>query len=125
LSQYQFHPLDGAIFAYQKGFSKPVIAAVLFHSCAFEQVQQTRPDLMDIYQENFSLLNSQDQFFIDQVTFCDLHTSSTGQDITFPERLQEVIDRYGSNHEVSKLMLANRPLYEKIIERVNALIETR
>ncbi len=30
LNQYNYHQLDGAIFAHTQGFSKPIIAAVLF-----------------------------------------------------------------------------------------------
>jgi hypothetical protein len=123
LRQFQFHPLDGAIFAHEHGFSKPVVAAILFHSCAFEQVQQTRPDLIEVYKINEPLLDKQDLYFIDLVTYCDLHTSSTGQLITFPERVKEVVERYGEDHEVSKLMVENRPYYEKIIARVNNLLK--
>ncbi|MBA4495291.1 HD domain-containing protein [Paenactinomyces guangxiensis] len=122
LNKYNFHPLDGAIFAYHQGFSKSVVAAILFHSCSFEQVQQTRHDLNNIYQENHTLLDEQDKCFIDLVTYCDLHTSSSGQFITYLKRIQDVVDRYGPSHEVSRLMLANRPYYEETIARVNKLL---
>ncbi|RAL26726.1 HD domain-containing protein [Thermoflavimicrobium daqui] len=120
--KYDFHPLDGAIFASKKGFLKPVVASILFHSCAFEMVKKTRNDLIELYEINYTLLDQLDLLFIDLVTFCDLHTSSTGQPITFQDRVQDVLDRYGPHHEVSKLMLANRPYYEMTIRNVNRIL---
>lgn len=121
LNRYDFHPLDGAIFASAQGFPKPVVAAILFHSCSYEMVQETRHDLMEIYEENYDMLDQRDQLFIDLVTYCDLHTSSTGQYFTLDERVKDVVDRYGQDHPVSQMMLANRPNYEVTIERVNNL----
>jgi hypothetical protein len=117
LNHYDFHPLDGAIFAKEKGFSKPVVAAVLFHSCAYETVLETRLDLLPIYEENMDL-DEKDRTFIDLVTYCDLHTSPTGRFITLEERVQDVVERYGENHPVGQMMLANKKSYEQTIERV-------
>lgn len=122
LNQYNFHPLDGAIFAREQGFSKPVVAAVLFHSCAYETVKVTRPDLLPIYEEKNADLDEQDRTFIDLVTYCDLHTSPTGQRITLEKRVQDVVDRYGEHHPVSRMMLANQKKYEETIERVKQWI---
>jgi hypothetical protein len=108
LNVHHFHPLDGAIFAQSAGFSKPVIAAVLFHSGAYESVKATRPDLDSIYTHNNQLLDEQDQLFIRLVTYCDLHTSPTGEKISFEERIRDIVNRYGEEHEVSQFMLGNR-----------------
>lgn len=119
LNQYDFHPLDGAIFVREKGFSKSVVAAVLFHSCAYETVKETRPDLLPIYEEKNMDLDEQDRTFIDLVTYCDLHTSPTGQRITLEKRVQDVVERYGKHHTVSRMMLANQKNYKETIFRVN------
>lgn len=117
LNHYRYHPLDGAIFAKDQGFPKPVIAAVLFHSCAYESALKTSQELKLIYQENDPLLDHEDRLFIDLVTFCDLHTSSTGEKTTLDKRVQDVVRRYGESHPVSQMMLENKPTYEEIVRR--------
>lgn len=102
LNYYQFHPLDGAI---------------LFHSCAFEAIKNNRTDLLNIYQDHYKLLDAQDHLFIDLVTYCDIHTSPRGESITLEQRINDVVNRY-----VSRLMVANRSLYENAIFKVNNLI---
>lgn len=124
LNQFDFHPLDGAIFAQNQGFPKPVIAAVLFHSCAYESAIRIDDKLKHIYQENLSQLDQKDHLFIDLVTYCDLHTSVTGERTTLPQRVNHVIDRYGEKHMTSQLMLENLPTYEEITRRVTALIRS-
>ncbi len=119
LNQNNYHQLDGAIFANAQGFSKPVVAAVLFHSCAYESAIPSRPDLVDIYEQNFSLLDDVDRMFIDLVSYCDLHTSATGECVTLQERVDDVVIRYGEDHEVSRLMLANQPEFEEMIDKAN------
>ncbi|MFC7443196.1 HD domain-containing protein [Laceyella putida] len=123
LNQYQFHPLDGAIFALSQGFAKPVVAAVLYHSGARELADRTRPDLAVSYRENDRFLNKVDRLFIDLVTYCDLHTSPTGEAVSLDERVGDVVRRYGEEHEVSRTMRLHVPLYEETIARVRKLMK--
>ncbi|MBA4603287.1 HD domain-containing protein [Thermoactinomyces mirandus] len=122
LNKHHFHPLDGAIFAQQMNFPKPVIAAVLFHSGAYESVKETRNDLFPTYSLNDDLLDKTDHLFIDLVTYCDLHTSPLGKEIPFEERIQDIVDRYGEHHEVSQSMIKNMTNFKKTIQRVEKLI---
>ncbi|WP_124727099.1 HD domain-containing protein [Staphylospora marina] len=121
LAGHRFHPLDGAVFARERGFSKSVVATVLFHSCADDQARLTRPNLYPVYLKNASRLNQRDRLFIDLVTYCDLHTSPVGERFTLDERVREVVDRYGPDHPVSRFMVKHRPVYEETIRRVNGL----
>ncbi len=45
-----------------------------------------------------------DRMFIDLVSYCDLYTSATGERVTLQERMDDVVLRYGEDHEVSQLM---------------------
>lgn len=120
LFQYEFHPLDGAIFAAQQNFPKPVVAAVLFHTCAFELAKEgMHPQIKFFYLKHLPLLDSQDRQFIDWVTYCDLHTSPTGEKVTLQERLDEILHRYGPQHRVSQIMHKNKGDYEELIDRVH------
>jgi putative nucleotidyltransferase with HDIG domain len=123
LNQYNFHPLDGAVFAQQAGFPKPVIAAVLFHSEAIETVEESRNDLLPIYSLNQKLLDEQDWLFIDLVTYCDVQTSPKGEKVSLDERVRDVVERYGENHPVSQMMIFCKPKYQNTIERVNKWIK--
>lgn len=125
LNTYNYHQLNGAIFAHNKGFPKPVIAAVLFHSCAYHDALSSRPDLIDIYEQNKASLDELDRLFIDFVSYCDLHTSATGEPTTLRERIEDVSIRYGADHEVSMLMINNTQRFEEIIARVNKIIEKK
>lgn len=120
LQRYGFHPLDGAIFAAQQQFAQPIVAAVLFHSCAYEAVKEERnPEMLTIYEKHDSLLTDQDRCFIQLVTYCDIQTSPTGETITFQERLDEIITRYGLDHPVSQMMQKNKSYYEELIRQVH------
>lgn len=126
LSQYGFHPLDGAIFAAQQQFPKPIVAAVLFHTGAIESAKEEKdPNILAIYQQHQPLLDEQDQLFIKLVTYCDLQTSPTGERITLQERIDEICDRYGHEHQVSQLMIKNQNYYEKTIQEVAQLIQSQ
>ncbi|MGA8943453.1 MAG: HDIG domain-containing metalloprotein [Thermoactinomyces sp.] len=122
LNATNFHPFDGAVFAQNHGFPKPVVAAVLFHSGACESAKKTGSDLVSVYELNTPLLDDTDWLFIDLVTYCDLHTAPTGENITFDERIQEIIQRYGESHEVSRFMVGNRKNFKKTIQRVEKQI---
>lgn len=121
LQQYNYHQLDGAIFAAKQGFPKEIVATILFHSCAYEGVVLSRPDLRAIYANHLHLLDEKDHFFIDLVSYCDLHTSAFGEAISFEKRVSDVAVRYGNDHEVTKVMNANVPHFETIIARVQLL----
>jgi hypothetical protein len=123
LNQYHYHPLDGAVFAAKQGYPKCIIASILFHSCAYEGVCYSRDDLRQLYEDHFVLLDDLDHMFIDLVSYCDLHTSSNGEHTQLDQRVKDVVDRYGNTHEVSKIMLANVPSFQNIIDRVNMLIQ--
>lgn len=126
LNQYDYHPLDGAIFAAEQHFPKPVISAILFHSCAYEALfEEKNPNVQSIYQKHLPLLDKQDHLFIDLVTYCDLHTSPTGETITFQKRLEDIFQRYGMEHPISQVMIKNQKKLNNTIERVRQLIHSK
>jgi HD domain len=122
LNKTNFHPFDGACFAFKAGFNKPVIAAVLFHSEAYETVKEKRSDLLPAYSLNHDLLDEQDRLFTDLVTYCDVQTSPQGEKVSLDERVRDVVKRYGEHHPVSRMMIQCKPKYQDIINRVNRWI---
>lgn len=124
LANHQYHPVDGTIFAYEQGFPKPVLAAVLFHSEAM-RTRSLSSAIVTLYEKNYPLLDKKDQFFIDMITYCDLHCSPHGQRVTLDERVNEVVVRYGADHEVSQQMLHNMKYYLRTVERVQIYLSQK
>ena len=121
-----YHPLDGALYCIKENYSSGIIAAVMFHSGALEDVKRNFPDLLDIYLKHYSKLNEKDQLYIDLVTYCDLHRSSLGIKVTFEERMNEIFQRYGEDHNVSLTMKNNEKMFKELIERVeNFVLENK
>ncbi|SDZ36188.1 HD domain-containing protein [Thermoactinomyces sp. DSM 45892] len=121
LNQYNFHPLDGALFVQKIGISKSVLAAILFHSDAYTSAKHIRPDLFEVYSDNYDLLDETDHMFIDLITYCDIHTSPTGIEITLQERVRDVVRRYGEGHPVSDMMLLSQTYYQEVEQRVEKM----
>lgn len=122
LVHHNYHQLDGAVFAARKAYPKCIIATILFHSCAYEGVVYSRPDIKQIYEDHYMLLDEQDRLFIDLVSYCDLHTSANGKNTRLAQRVRNVVERYGETNETSKIMLANVPHFRQIIDRVTKLM---
>jgi hypothetical protein len=62
------------------------------------------------FVQEHSLLN-------DALTYCDMTTSSTGEQITFQERIKDICSRYDNNHIVHKAISAAAPSLTQIVQR--------
>lgn len=115
-----FHPLDGGLFCKKEKYSKDIIAAVMFHSGAYEDVRRNFPDLEYAYLEYKYYLTKKAKLYIELITYCDLHRSLTGKSITFREKLQEVFAIYGEDHNRSLTLKSKKTAFLQLINRVEA-----
>jgi hypothetical protein len=46
----------------------------------------------------------EDSVTYDALVFCDLTTGPRGESLSFDERVRDIYDRYGPNHEVSRAL---------------------
>jgi hypothetical protein len=113
-----YHPLDGATFCERSGYSKEVVSAVMFHSGAFEDVERNFPDLMETYLGYKYYLSQKMNIYIDLITYCDLHRSSSGKKVKLKERLEEIFKSYGETHNVSLTIKSNEKRFSDLIKRI-------
>ena len=56
----------------------------------------------------------------DALVFCDLTTGPAGQRVTYLERMKEIRDRYGPDHEVSRALELSEADLSACCERILA-----
>ena len=98
--QIGFHPLDGAVFLAELGFSPVVCHLVAHHSASTVEAEERGIDLA-----------AYARFAVDRddlgpahavMWWADLTTGPQGQDVTVEERLDDIADRYGPDDVVAR-----------------------
>jgi hypothetical protein len=94
-----FHPLDGARWIRDHGPSERLARLVAHHSCAIYEARVRGLD--DILLAEFE---PEESSTYDALVFCDMTTGPTGKAVSFEERIGEILERYGPDHEVSRAL---------------------
>jgi putative nucleotidyltransferase with HDIG domain len=99
LAKTGFHPLDGARWIRDHGLTDRLARLVAHHSCAVyeAQVRGLAETLLDEFEP-------EDSVTYDALVFCDLTTGPRGENLRFDERVRDIYERYGPNHEVSRAL---------------------
>lgn len=98
-----FHPLDGARWIREQGRSERLARLVAHHSCAMYEARVR--GLSEILIAEFE---PEDSATYDALVFCDMTTSPDGQSVSFDERVRNIYERYGPEHEVSRALNSSR-----------------
>jgi Cof subfamily protein (haloacid dehalogenase superfamily) len=120
-----FHPLDGAAYLAAAGAPEELIGAVFCHTGAFGEAC-LHLDAARVYSQYEA-----EAFrgpLADALTYCDLHSDAFGNPVTAAERLQEIVQRYGPDHQVTEsinrqrgiLLGINRDAFRLLVESPNA-----
>ena len=93
LKRTGFHPLDGAYYLLSHG-QKRLASLVAYHSEApFEaELRGLTAELDKIPREHSTLA--------DALTYCDMTIGPTGRRVSFEERIEDILERYGETHIV-------------------------
>ncbi len=110
-----FHPLDGAIFMAWRHSEPEVVSAILFHTAAASEVV-AHPQAAPLYRELADYANG--SLLLDALTFSDLRTSPSGELITIGERVRDIAARYGTDHTVTRNILAQTGYFQRVLARV-------
>jgi HD domain-containing protein len=111
LQQTGFHPIDGARYL-QSHHQNRLASLTAYHSGAqFEASLRGLSAQLELFTCEVSLI-------ADALTYCDLTTSSTGEHISFQERLDDIFRRYDESHIVSQAIRQAVPYLSGIVERV-------
>jgi hypothetical protein len=94
-----FHPIDGARFLRKLGADDRLVCMVAYHSCAVYEARVR--GLEDVLLAEFRHETSPTY---DALVFCDLTTGPAGERVTYPERIKEIRERYGPDHEVTRAL---------------------
>lgn len=95
-----FHPLDGARYLRDvHQADENLCSLVANHSCAIIEAEQR--GLADALAQEFPPI---DRKLRDAVTYCDMTTTPDGKPIAVGSRLEEIRERYGPNHLVTRFI---------------------
>ena len=62
----------------------------------------------------------EDSATYDALVFCDLTTGPRGESLSFDERISDIYERYGPDHEVTRALDLSRPVLESCHARTVA-----
>ena len=114
LAQTGLHALDGARYLRDIQHATPMLCRlVAHHSCAVIEAEER--NLADVLRREFE---PPPQPLADALTFCDMTTSPDGEPMNVDRRLEEILDRYGSEHLVSRSIRRAAPMILRAVERV-------
>ena len=116
LAQTGLHGLDGARYLRDVQHATPVLSRlVAHHSCAVIEAEER--DLADVLRCEFEL---PPQPLADALTFCDMTTTPDGEPTNVDRRLAEILQRYGSEHLVSRSIRRATPMILRAVGEVEA-----
>jgi hypothetical protein len=98
--QLGFHPLDGAAYLEDLGFSSVVCHLVAHHSASTIEAEERGIDL--VVYDRFAVGRDDLGPAHAVLWWADLTTGPQGQELTVEERLNDIATRYGPDHVVAR-----------------------
>jgi putative nucleotidyltransferase with HDIG domain len=113
-----FHPIDGARFLRKLNINDRIACLVAHHSCAVYEARVR--GLEDVLLAEFPHEASPTY---DALVFSDLTIGPVGQSVTYTERIKEIRERYGPDHEVTRALELSEADLSACCERTLARLE--
>jgi putative nucleotidyltransferase with HDIG domain len=107
LADTGFHPLDGARWIRDHGPGGRLARLVAHHSSAIYEAQ-----VRGLLETLLSEFDPENSATYDALVFCDLTTGPSGESFSFDERISDIYERYGSDHEVGRALDLSRSALE-------------
>ena len=120
LAQTGFHPLDGARWIRDHGPAGRLARLVAHHSCAVYEAQ-----VRGLAETLLREFEPEDSATYDALVFCDLTTGPRGESLSFDERINDIYERYGPDHEVTRALDLSRSALESCHARTLARLAQR
>jgi hypothetical protein len=115
-----FHPLDGARYLRDQGFSdRRLWTMVAHHTCALVEAEER--GLAGELSAEFPV-NAVDPFAVAALTYCDMTTGPDGQLVDVDERIAEILDRYPPDHVVHRSIRRAAPRLRAQTAEVSAVL---
>ncbi|MET8560787.1 HD domain-containing protein [Streptomyces flaveolus] len=117
-----FHPLDGARFLRDEhGADDRLVRLVANHSFALLEAEER--GLRDELASEFPLLD--DPLLVDALVYCDMTTTPEGGRTSAPERIAEIVSRYGADSVVGRFIRRAAPEILSSVQRVEAALSAQ
>lgn len=113
LRETDCHPIDGARHLRRSGCDERVVNLVAHHSCA--RVEASLRGLVSEFAEEFPRPAAE---YEDALCYCDMTNGPAGMPVAAHERLDEIQERYGPMHVVTRFVEAARPEILEAVARV-------
>jgi len=111
-----FHPLDGGRYLAMSGWPAKVVNLVAHHSGArFEAMERGLSAELKTFPFDEDELS-------DALAAADLTTGPDGRQVTFDERVDEILARYEPEHPVHRTWLSARSVLAGTVERTAARV---
>jgi HD domain len=91
-----FHPLDGARWIRDTGPGGRLARLVAHHSCAIYEAR-----VRGLAEALMAEFEPEESATYDALVFCDMTTGPTGKTVLFEDRIDEIRERYGPEHDVT------------------------
>lgn len=105
------HQLDGARYLTEAGYPQRLCGLVAHHSAAtFEAEERDMAGALDEWPREEGPV-------ADALWMADMTTGPRGEDLDYPDRLDEILQRYSADSVVSRAMTRARPEIDAAIER--------
>jgi hypothetical protein len=88
---------------------------VAHHSCAIYEAR-----VRGLLDELLAEFEPEESATYDALVFCDMTTGPTGKTVSFEERIGEIFERYGPDHEVSRALKLSRACLASCHDRTRA-----
>ena len=98
-----FHPLDGGRYLRRAGVDDRLARLVAHHSCAVYEAQ-----VRGLERELLAEFDREESPTSDALVYCDMTTGPGGEAVGFVERMDEIEQRYGPGHEVTRALQLSR-----------------
>ncbi|MPZ61911.1 MAG: HD domain-containing protein [Propionibacteriales bacterium] len=113
-----FHPLDGAYFLQDAGAPARLVHLVAHHSCAAHEAR------LRGLAEEVGQFHDEQGSIRDGLWFCDLTTAPDGQEVDARARMDEIKQRYGAGHVVTRFITEAREELLGAVDRTRSRLET-
>ncbi|WP_067584832.1 MULTISPECIES: HD domain-containing protein [Amycolatopsis] len=113
----RFHPLDGARYLKASGWSEVVVNLVAHHSGArFEAEQRGIADQLSEFP-------FRDTALLDALVTADLTVGPGGEQVSYDERISEILSRYPASDPVHRAWLVAAPVMRAAVERTQRRLD--
>lgn len=117
-----FHPLDGARYLRDGGYSDRVVwTLVAHHTCALVEAEER--GLADVLAAEFPL-DDVAPFAMAALTYCDMTTGPNGHRVDVEQRLAEILTRYPADHVVHRSIARAAPSLRAQVDEITAHLGT-